>query len=70
MEEADAGKLSQCNRWNVKGQGVSTLPNHRGRGGRAKSSELPGAELRGSPGSRNALHVPPGFPGGSASAVK
>lgn len=38
MDEADAGKLSQCNRRDVKGQGLRTRPNHQGRGGRAKSS--------------------------------
>lgn len=70
MEKVDAGKLSQCNRRDVKGQGLRTHPNHHRRGGRAKSSEIPGAELQGSPGSQNTLHVPPGLPGGPAAAVK
>lgn len=42
MDKADAGELlSQCNGQDVKGQEVSTCPNHQGGGGRAGSSQIP-----------------------------
>lgn len=46
MNKADAGELlSQCNGRDVKGQEVSTCPNHQGGCGRAESSRIPALNL-------------------------